>query len=60
MQIRILAKKTVEFCLTLLFSSFLLFFLIHLAPGDPVKLLLGDPEVPMTGITLYEKRYEKR
>jgi len=54
---KILLQKTVELCLTLLLSSFLLFFLIHLAPGDPVKLLLGDPEVAMTDTGLYQKRY---
>lgn len=48
------------FFITLLLSTFLLFALIRLAPGDPVKMLLGTPETSDIYSECYQKRYEEK
>ena len=48
------------FFITLLLSTFLLFTLIRLAPGDPVKMLLGTPETSDIYSDSYQKRYEEK
>lgn len=59
MRVEYVLKRLAQMVLTLLLSSMLLFALIRLAPGDPVKLFLGDPEIALTNTAVYEKRYEE-
>lgn len=56
---RILNKIGVFF-ITLFLSTFLLFTLIRLAPGDPVKMLLGTPETSDIYSDSFQERYEQK
>lgn len=59
MRKKIIIRKLLELVITLFFSTLIIFTLTHMAPGDPVKLILGDPEVAMTNTEAYERRYEE-
>ncbi len=48
------------FFVTLFLSTFLLFTLIRLAPGDPVKMLLGTPEISDIYSDSFQERYEEK
>ena len=44
---------------TLFFSTILIFVLIRLSPGDPVKMFLGTPsDMPLLGSSEYEERVD--
>lgn len=47
------------FFVTVFLSTFVLFALIRLAPGDPVKILLGNPESADVQSDAYKERYDK-
>jgi peptide/nickel transport system permease protein len=53
-------KRTCETFLTLLLASFLLFTMIHLAPGDPVKMLLGNSDIALEDNGDFQQRYEEK
>lgn len=59
MRKKIIIRKLLELVITLFFATLIIFTLTHMAPGDPVKLILGDPEVAMTNTEAYERRYEE-
>lgn len=52
-----LLKKLAEMGLTLLLATLALFVLTHMAPGDPVRLMLGEPEIGTANSELYRQRY---
>lgn len=39
-------KRVISIIPVLLIMSFIVFFLIHLIPGDPAKVILGDQATP--------------
>lgn len=52
-----LIRKLLSALAALFLSSILLFVLIRLAPGDPVKIMLGGVgEIPITNTQAYEER----
>lgn len=54
---RTIFHKFVGAVVTLLCATFIIFLLTHLAPGDPVQLLLGRPsEVAMHNSNAYEEK----
>lgn len=46
--------------LTIFLSTLILFTLIRLAPGNPVKMLLGNPETADIHSDTYKQRYEEK
>lgn len=52
-----LLRKLMEMGVTLLLATLVLFTLTHLAPGDPVRLMLGEPEVGTRDSDAYRSRY---
>ncbi|MDO5718957.1 MAG: ABC transporter permease [Tissierellia bacterium] len=51
-------ERLLSFIITLILSTIILFVLIRLAPGDPVKIFLGTPEATDIAKTNYQKRYD--
>lgn len=54
---RALVRKLAEMVVTLLLATLTLFVLTHLSPGDPVRLMLGEPEVGTRNSEIYRERY---
>src|SRR5690554_5465766 len=53
----IILHKGLQALVTLLCATFIIFILTHLAPGDPIKLLLGhSTDVAMTSSQAYEDK----
>ncbi|WP_372631938.1 ABC transporter permease [Cohnella sp.] len=53
----VLLRKLLEALLTLFFATLIIFALIRLAPGDPVRLMLGHPgEIAAKGTSAYDEK----
>ena len=52
-----LLRKLAEMAVTLLLATLVLFVLTHMAPGDPVRLMLGEPEIGTANSEAYRLRY---
>lgn len=52
-------KKTMEMVVTIFIATIIIFVLIRLSPRDPVKIVMGNPEIAMTNTKEYDIRYEK-
>ena len=58
---RQIIKKLVTTFITIILSTFILFALVRLSPGDPVRMLLGNQETAdMNSMAIQEKYQEKR
>lgn len=54
---KVILRKWLESLITLFFATLLIFILTHLAPGDPVKLLLNQPaHVAISNTEAYEEK----
>ncbi|MDR2360245.1 MAG: ABC transporter permease [Oscillospiraceae bacterium] len=52
-----ITKKLFSIIMTLFLSTILIFVLIRMAPGDPVKMFIGYPaDMPMLNTAAYEER----
>ncbi|HEX5386735.1 MAG TPA: ABC transporter permease, partial [Gemmatimonadales bacterium] len=54
---RWLARRTAQAALTLVLATVLLFFLMRLAPGDPLGRLAGDDRITPAEIASLRARY---
>jgi peptide/nickel transport system permease protein len=54
---RYIAKKTIEFVISMVILSFVVFSLLYLAPGDPVKSIVGVKNVPEEVINAIRDKY---
>ncbi|MDO5725030.1 MAG: ABC transporter permease [Tissierellia bacterium] len=55
---KVILERILSFIITLILSTIILFVLIRLAPGDPVKIFLGTPETSDVSKTNYQERYD--
>lgn len=53
------SQKVIEMVLTIFITTILIFILIRFAPGDPVKIMMGNPEIAMTNKEAYDKKYKE-
>ena len=54
-----IVNKLVETGVTLLLATLVLFIIINLAPGDPIRILLGTPEVASVNNQVYQEKYQE-
>lgn len=57
---RQIIKRIINLCITIFLSTLILFTLIRLAPGNPVKMLMGNPETADIYSDSYRERYEEK